>query len=73
MYISGGIFGSLLTALPAAFMTAVSVTYILMAEEGLQLDGTVSYISGAAAAASLLAVYLVFLILKIRRAKQSLS
>ena len=55
-------FGSLLTALPASFMTAVSVTYIMMANEGFQLDQTVSYISGACAAAVLLAVYLVFLI-----------
>ena len=31
-------YGSLMTALPGAFMTAVSVTYILMAEEGLKLS-----------------------------------
>ena len=57
-------FGSLLTALPATFMTAVSVTYILMAKEGFKLDQTVSYVIGAVAAASLLIVYLVFLIKK---------
>ena len=57
-------FGSLLTALPATFMTAVSTTYILMAKEGFKLDQTVSYIIGAVAAASLLIVYLVFLIRK---------
>lgn len=57
-------FGSLLTALPAAFMTAVSITYILMANEGLRLDQTVSYVIGAAAAAALLTVYLLFLIRK---------
>ncbi|MBQ7671058.1 MAG: hypothetical protein IJS45_10130 [Clostridia bacterium] len=57
-------FGSLLTALPATFMTAVSTTYILMAKEGFQLDQTVSYIIGAVAAASLLIVYLVFLMRK---------
>ena len=51
-------FGSLLTALPAAFMTAVSITYILMAKEGLQLNQTVSYITGAASAVILFAVYL---------------
>ena len=66
-------FGSLLTALPATFMTAVSTTYILMAKEGFKLDQTVSYIIGAVAAAALLTVYLVFLILKNRNAKQSLS
>ncbi|MBQ9679124.1 MAG: carbon starvation protein A [Ruminococcus sp.] len=63
-------FGSLLTALPAAFMTAVSVTYLLMAEEGFQLDQTVSYIAGSAAAAVLLIVYLIFLIKKNRSVKQ---
>ena len=55
-------FGSLLTALPATFMTAVSVTYILMAQEGFKLDQTASYIIGTVAAASLLIVYVVFLI-----------
>ena len=57
-------FGSLLTALPATFMTAVITTYILMAKEGFKLDRTVSYIIGAIAAAALLIVYLVFLIQK---------
>lgn len=55
-------FGSLLTAFPAAFMTAVSLTYILMAKEGLQLDQTVSYAVGAAAAAILFAVYAAILL-----------
>ena len=50
-------FGSLLTALPAAFMTAVSLTYILMAKEGLQLSQTIAYTVGAAAAVGLFAVY----------------
>ena len=59
-------FGSLLTALPATFMTAVSVTYILMAKEGLKLDQTVSYIIGAVAASVLVTVYLVALIRKNR-------
>ncbi|MBQ1898699.1 MAG: carbon starvation protein A, partial [Ruminococcus sp.] len=66
-------FGSLLTALPATFMTAVSTTYILMAKEGFKLDQTVSYIIGAVAAASLLIVYLVFLERKNLSAKASLS
>ena len=57
-------FGSLLTALPATFMTAVSITYILMAKEGFRLDQTVSYIVGATAAALLLIVYLVGVIRK---------
>ena len=57
-------FGSLLTAFPASFMTAVSLTYLLMAKEGFQLDQTVSYIAGASAAAVLFAVYLIALIRK---------
>lgn len=55
-------FGSLLTALPAAFMTAVSVTYILISNEGFRLNQTISYISGISAAAVLFIIYLVFLI-----------
>ena len=57
-------FGSLLTALPAAFMTAVSVTYILTAPEGFRLGQTVSYIAGAAAAVVLFVVYIVLLLRK---------
>ena len=59
-------FGSLITALPATFMMAVSVTYILMAGEGFQLDQTISYIAGVSAAAVLLVIYLVALISKDR-------
>ena len=55
-------FGSLLTAFPAAFMSAVSLTYIMMAQEGFRLDQTISYISGASFAAVLFVIYLVFLI-----------
>ncbi len=62
-------FGSLITAAPAAFMTAVSVTYILTADEGLRLDKTISRAAGAAAAAVLTAVYLVFLIKAVRNKK----
>ena len=54
-------FGSLLTAIPAVFMTAVSTTYILIAQEGFRLDKTVSYIAGAVVAAILLCIYLGFL------------
>ena len=60
-------FGSLLTAFPATFMSAVSLTYILISQEGFRLDQTVSYIAGAAFAALLFIVYLIFLV---RRAKQ---
>ena len=55
-------FGSLLTALPAAFMTAVSTTYILTAKEGFRLPQTVSCIIGICAAVILFTVYLAALI-----------
>lgn len=54
-------FGSLITALPAAFMTAVSITYILMAKEGFRINQMVSYIVGIAAAVILFIIYLFFL------------
>ena len=50
---------SLLTALPATFMSAVSMTYILMAKEGLRLGAAVAYPIGIVFAAALFAVYLV--------------
>ena len=54
-------FGSLLTAFPASFMTAVSLTYILMSQEGFRLNQTISYIAGICAAVILFAVYQVAL------------
>ena len=57
-------FGSLMTAFPAAFMTAVSLTYILMAQEGFRLDWAVSYITGAVTAVILFSVYLFILLRK---------
>ncbi len=45
-------------------MTAVSVTYILISNEGFRLGKTVSYIVGAAAAVVLFAVYLAMLVRK---------
>ena len=50
---------SLLTALPATFMTAVSVTYILMADEGFGLNSVVSYPIGIAAAILLFVLWLI--------------
>ena len=50
---------SLLTAIPAAFMTAVSLTYILMAQEGFRLNARIGYPVGIACAAALFVVYLV--------------
>lgn len=61
-------FGSLLTALPAAFMTAVSLTYILMAQEGFRLDLTISYIMGAVISVVLFSIYLFILLRKNKNA-----
>ena len=49
----------LLTALPATFMSAVSMTYILMAEEGLGISAGIAYPVGAAFAAGTFILYLV--------------
>ena len=49
---------SLMTALPASFMSAVSMTYILMAKEGFGLSSKVAYPVGWAFAAVLFCVYL---------------
>ncbi len=57
-------FGSLLTALPAAFMTAVSITYILIAKEGFQLNQTLGYFAGIDAAIIMFITYMVALIKK---------
>ena len=54
-------FGSLLTALPGAFMSSVSLTYILMADEGFGLGSAAAYPAGAVFGTVLLAVYLVLL------------
>ena len=62
-------FGSLLTALPASFMTAVSTTYILIAKEGFQLSQTASYIIGSVAAFIVLSIYLVALTMKLNKNK----
>lgn len=58
---------SLLTAFPAAFMSAVSVTYILMAEEGFRIVALISYPIGCACAVILLGVYAAFLVKRMRR------
>ncbi len=46
-----------LTALPATFMSAVSCTYILMAQEGLRLSTAIAYPVGIAFAAVCLGVF----------------
>ena len=51
-------FGSLLTALPGTFMSAVSLTYILMASEGFGLSASIAYPAGICFAAALFVFYL---------------
>ena len=55
-------FGSLITAIPAVFMSAVSMTYILTANEGFRLSIAVAYPVGAAFAAVLFIIYIVLLV-----------
>ena len=50
---------TLLTALPATFMSAVSMTYILMADEGFGLSSGIAYPAGAAFAMILFMVYII--------------
>ena len=64
---------SLVAAFPAAFMSAVSVTYILMADEGFRLSTKIAYPAGVAAAAGLLIVFLVYMIRSERAKKRELS
>lgn len=57
-------FSSLLTAIPCAFMGAVTLSYILMADEGFSLDAAIGYAAGI----SFAIVILVFYVLKLIRA-----
>ena len=50
---------TLLTALPATFMSAVSLTYILMADEGFGLSSGVAWPAGAVFAAALFILYMI--------------
>ena len=50
---------TLLTALPATFMSAVSMTYILMADEGFGLSSGIAWPAGAGFAAILFFVYII--------------
>ncbi len=51
-------YASLMTAIPASFMSAVSLTYILMAQEGFRLSQSISYPIGTVFAVSLFIYYL---------------
>ena len=48
---------SIMCAIPATFMSGVSCTYILMAEEGFRLSGSISYPLGMAFAAACCGIY----------------
>jgi carbon starvation protein CstA len=50
---------SLITALPASFMSAVSLTYILMAPEGFKLSAVIGYPAGILFAVSMFILYLI--------------
>ena len=60
-------FGSLITALPASFMTAVTISYFICSKEGLGLAYNISNIVGISLGGVLLGVYIFFLIKKLRR------
>ncbi len=49
---------SLLTALPGTFMTAVSITYILMAPEGFGLGSNIGYPVGVVGATAVFIFYI---------------
>lgn len=49
---------SLVTALPAIFMTMVTVSFILKWEKGLNLDSTIAYVVGAIVTIALTALYI---------------
>ncbi len=57
-------FASLITGVPAAFMAAVSITYILMADEGFGLSRNISYIIGFVSAITLFISYLIIQVRK---------
>ena len=59
-------YGSLVTAMPATFMSAVSMTYILMAKEGLRLSSAIAYPVGVVFAAAMFGLYM-YQLLKAQR------
>ena len=51
--------GSLITAVPAAFMTGVTVTYLMMADEGFRMTAAASYPAGIMISLFVFAVYII--------------
>ena len=66
-----GLRGSLFTALPASFMSAVSLTYILMAPEGFSKGASVAYPLGMAFALWCFAFYYMIAIRKEKAEKEA--
>ena len=66
-------YSTLLTAIPAAFMSAVSLTYILMAGEGFSLSAAIAYPAGIVFAAALFGLYAALILLRKQRPGQELS
>lgn len=64
---------SLITALPASFMSAVSMTYILISGEGFGLNKKISYILGVVFAAALFAIYLFLSFKRKQKSHQDVS
>ena len=60
---------SLMTAIPGSFMSAVSLTYILMAKEGFKLSSSIAYPAGIIFATVLFCFYL----FKLSQSKKSAS
>jgi len=60
-------YGTLITALPATFMSAVSMTYILMADEGFRVSSSVAYPVGAVFAGILFMIF----VLQARKARST--
>jgi len=63
-------FGSLLTALPATFMSAVSLTYILVSTEGFKLPTKIAYPIGILFAILLFVTYIVLWILHVKKLRE---
>ncbi|MCR4833752.1 MAG: carbon starvation protein A [Butyrivibrio sp.] len=60
-------FYSLMTACPATFMSGVSMTYILMAEEGFSISKNIAYPIGIAFAVACFAIYVCILVTSNRK------
>ena len=56
---NGKRYATLITALPASFMSAVSMTYILMAKEGFKLSANIAYPAGVVFALAMFVLYIV--------------